>query len=116
MPAFQLPLSGNVTQSINPWTVLFNPWGNQVGLININLGLSANPPVEEEVLTDVASYGRQLGRMQDVMVVLLKHFHPAEPLSFDDEKAIGDLKTMLTAIAQVKAKHSAQTSPAATSI
>jgi hypothetical protein len=24
MPVFRLPLSGNVTQSINPWTWMFN--------------------------------------------------------------------------------------------
>jgi hypothetical protein len=106
MPDFRLPLSGNVTQSINPWTVLFNPWGNQVGLININLGRSANPPVEEEVLTDVASYGRQLGRMQDVLVVLLKHFRPVEPLQPEEQSAISDLTSMLAEIAKVKEKHS----------
>lgn len=60
MPVFRLPLSGNVTQSINPWTWLFNPVGSQVGLVNIELGQSSNPAGEEEVLTDVASYGKQL--------------------------------------------------------
>src|SRR5712691_8518093 len=49
MPAFRLPLSGNVTQSINPWTWFFNPVGSQVGLVNIELGQSSNPAVEEEV-------------------------------------------------------------------
>lgn len=107
MPEFRLPLSGNVTQTINPWTVFFNPFGNQVGLININLGRSADPAVEEQVLTDVASYGRQLGRMQDVLVVLLKHFRPAEPLQPREEKAIADLEEMLADIADVKRRHSA---------
>jgi hypothetical protein len=55
MPVFRLPLSGNVTQSINPWTWLFNPVGSQIGLVNIELGQSSNPAVEEEVLSDVAS-------------------------------------------------------------
>jgi hypothetical protein len=27
MPDFKLPLSGNVTQTINPWTIFFNPMG-----------------------------------------------------------------------------------------
>jgi len=89
MPDFRLPLSGNVTQSINPGTVLFKPWGNQVGLININLGRSANPSVEEEVLTDIASYGRQLGRVEGALVVLLKHFRPAEPLLPEDKSDLG---------------------------
>ena len=34
MPAFRLPLSGNVTQSINPWTWFFNPVGSRVGPVN----------------------------------------------------------------------------------
>jgi hypothetical protein len=57
MPDFSLPLSGNVAQTINPWTVLFNPQGSQLGLINVNLGTSSNPTIEEEVLSDVASSG-----------------------------------------------------------
>jgi hypothetical protein len=28
MPDFKLPLSGDVSQTINPWTVLFNPVGS----------------------------------------------------------------------------------------
>ena len=46
MPDFKLPLSGNVTQTINPWTVFFNPIASQVGLVNVNLGNSSNPAVE----------------------------------------------------------------------
>jgi len=30
MPVFHLPLSGNVTQTINPWTIFFNPMGGQL--------------------------------------------------------------------------------------
>jgi hypothetical protein len=70
MPDFKLPLSGNVTQTINPWTPFFNPVGSQIGLVNINLGNSSNPEIEEQVLSDVASYGKQLGRIEDVLAVL----------------------------------------------
>ena len=58
MPVLHFPLSGNVTQSINPWTWFFNPVGSQIGLVNIELGRSSNPAVEAQVLTDVASYGK----------------------------------------------------------
>jgi hypothetical protein len=105
MPIFRLPLSGNVTQTINPWTWFFNPVGSQVGLVNIELGQSSNPAVEEEVLTDVASYGKQLGRIEDALVVLLAHFRPERPLTSEEETAIDDLKTLLAQIATVKAKH-----------
>ena len=81
MPDFKLPLSGDVTQTINPWTLLFDPIGSQVGLINVNLGTSSAPAAEAQILSDVASYGKQLGRIGDALVVLLDHFHPRRKLS-----------------------------------
>jgi hypothetical protein len=112
MPDFQMPLSGNVTQSINPWTAMFSPIGNQTSLITVNMGSSSNPPVEAQVLSDVASYGKQLGRIGDVMLVLLAHFRPERELTHHEEKAIRDLRRMLEDIADVKDRHPAQ--PAAT--
>ena len=103
MPTFKLPLSGDVVQSINPFTAFMT--GGQFGLININLGQSSEPKVEEEVLSDVATYGKQLGRIGDALIVLLKHFHPETPLSAEDEKAIAALNAMLGQIADVKEKH-----------
>lgn len=38
MPDFKLPLSGNVSQTINPWTGLFNPVQRQLGLIRNERG------------------------------------------------------------------------------
>jgi hypothetical protein len=104
VPDFRLPLSGNVMQSINPWQYIFNPSGSQVGLFNINLGNSSNIAVEEEVLSDVASYGKQLGRIGDVLQVLLAHFHPERPLAPEEENSIRDLQRMLEDIAKVGTK------------
>ena len=103
MPAFKLPLSGDVVQSINPFTSFMT--GGQFGLININLGQSSEPKVEEEVLSDKASYGKQLGRIGDALIVLLAHFHPKTPLDADETKAIAELKKMLNQIAGVKKKY-----------
>ena len=102
MPSFRLPLSGNVTQSINPWTMLFNPVGSQVGLVNIELGQSTQPEVEEEVLTDVASYGKQIGRIEDALVVLLDHFHPSRPLTDQEQQTIDDLRELGAQVQKVK--------------
>lgn len=113
MPDFKLPLSGNVTQTINPWTVFFNPIGSQIGLFNVNLGNSSNPAVEEQVISDVASYGKQLGRIEDALVVLLAHFRPKRALTKAENKTILDLKRMIEDIADVKARHSAENSPSA---
>ena len=103
MPAFKLPLSGDVVQSINPFTAFMT--GGQFGLININLGQSSEPKVEEDVLSDVASYGKQLGRIGDALIVLLEHFHPQKKLTAQEEAAFDALKDMLNKIADVKEKH-----------
>src|SRR2546423_8035667 len=105
MPVFRLPLSGNVTQSINPWTWFFNPVGSQVGLVNIELGQSSNPAIEEEVLSDIASYGKQLGRIEDALLVLLAHFRPERSLTAEEDTAISALRAMVEEIAVVKVKH-----------
>src|SRR5215204_6053247 len=60
MPVFKLPLSGDVVQTINPFTAWMSPVGSQFSLINITLGQSTEPKVEEEVLSDVGTYGKQL--------------------------------------------------------
>jgi hypothetical protein len=105
MSTFKLPLSGDVVQSINPWTAFLSPIGSQFGLININLGQSSEPKVEEEALSDVGSYGKQLGRIGDALIVLLAHFHPRQPLSESEAAAIAALKEMLNKVADVKEKH-----------
>jgi hypothetical protein len=92
MTNVQLPLSGNVTQSIFPLT--------------INVGESSNPEVEQDALS-VASYGKQLGRIGDVLIVLLKHVKLGELLPAE-EKAIVDLKCMLHEMANVKKEHGAK--------
>jgi hypothetical protein len=108
MSDFKLPLSGNVSQLISPWTAWFSAFGSQIGLVNINLGQSSAPEVEREVLSEVGSYGKQLGRVEDVLTVLLKHFHPEKPLAEDEEKAITALRAMLNEIADIKARHDRQ--------
>jgi hypothetical protein len=110
MPVFKLPLSGNVTQSILPWTWMFNPTGSQFGLVNINLGKSSNPDVEQEVLDDVASYGKQLGRIGDALLVLMDHV-PQDKLAPKEKKAFTDLRSLLAEIAAVKAKYPPTSQP-----
>jgi hypothetical protein len=106
MPDVNLPLSGDVTQAISPWTAFFSAFGSQVGLMNINLGKSTDPTVEKAVIADVASYGKQLGRIEDALVVLLRHFRPEGKLLEEEDRAIRDLKRMLDDIADVKDKRS----------
>jgi len=106
MPNVRLPLSGYVTQAINPWNWMFNSVGSQFGLININLGKSADPQLEEQILEEVGSYGRQLGRLGDVLGVLLKHVKLSN-LSDDDKKKIWAFESQLTEIERLKAQRPA---------
>jgi hypothetical protein len=77
--------------------------------VNIELGQSSNPAVEEEVLTGIASYGKQLGRIEDALLVLLAHFRPDRPLTAAEETAISALRAIVAEIAAVKARHKRQT-------
>jgi hypothetical protein len=70
----KFPLSGDVLQTINPWTwwnSAVNQLGGQFGLININTMASGDPALEQNIVQNVASYGRQLGRVADVLNVLI---------------------------------------------
>lgn len=105
-------LGGDVIQSISPWSGWFTSGLAQYGLFNINLGFSSAPDVERDVLEGVASYGKQLGRIGDVLSVLLKHFDPKTPLSEDELNAIMKLKVMLLEIDEVKRQHGRATTSA----
>jgi hypothetical protein len=96
MTDFNLPLSGAVSQTF-PWTVNYT----------INLGNSSDTAIEQDALS-VASYGKQLGRIGDVLIVLLKHVELVGTLSQDEEMAICDLRTMLDEIANKKHAHGAK--------
>jgi hypothetical protein len=60
-PDFRFPLSGNVNQTINPWTWFFRGI-SQFGLVNINLGSSADPDLEQQILDDVAAMAARSAR------------------------------------------------------
>jgi hypothetical protein len=101
MPYFKLPLSGDVTQTINPWNWVFQPEGGQFGLINVNLGMSANPQLEQRILDDVGSYGRQLGRIGEALDVLLDHVK-LDRLDARERAVIEDFRLQLAQVKRVK--------------
>jgi hypothetical protein len=102
MPAFRLPLSGDVTQAINPWTWFLRAAGNQLGFININLGRSSDPELEETIVNEVGTYGKQLGQIGDALRVLIKHAPIAE-LAPDEKRTIAALECQLDEIDRLKA-------------
>lgn len=101
MPDFKLPLSGDVMQAINPWNWFFKSEGGQFGVVNINLGKSANPGLEQRILDDVGSYGRQLGRMGDALEVLLNHVK-LDRLDAKERAALEDFRLQLAQVKRLK--------------
>ena len=105
-PEFRLPLSGNVTQTINPWNWVFNP------TFNVSLGTSSDPEAEQRILEDVGSYGKQLGRIGDALRVLLAHVK-LQGLSQAEDDAIKQLIGQLDSVDRTKrlARRGAEKSP-----
>ncbi|MBC9880826.1 hypothetical protein G8O24_26220 [Bradyrhizobium sp. INPA01-394B] len=105
MPVFKLPLSGDVVQSINPITSFFSPTGSQFGLVNITLGQSSAPEVEMDVLSDVASYGKQIGQVADALLAVIEHLEEKHGHPLGEDEAIADFKKLMHAVAAVKERH-----------
>jgi hypothetical protein len=74
------PFSGGVAQNILPWNWFANFTGNRFSWFTVNLGRSSAPEVEADILENVGSYGRQLGRIGDVLEVLVARL-PRETLN-----------------------------------
>jgi hypothetical protein len=100
MSKFQLSLAPQqLWQAINPWT--FYQQGAQFGFINVNLGETPHPEVEQAVLDEVGSYGRQLGRIGDALEVLLDHVK-LDGLSQAEKDALTALRAQLVGVRQTK--------------
>lgn len=108
--SFQVSLApDSLWQAINPWT--FYQQGAQFGFINIDLGQTPHPEIEQRVLDEVGSYGRQLGRIGDALEVLLDHVKLGD-LTKDEEDALTVLRGQLAEVRQVKRRARAQSDPA----
>ena len=104
---FQFPFSGDVTQAINPWTWWLRLM-SQIGFININLTKSSDPEMERRITENVAGYGKQLGRVIEVLDALLVNSATAG-WSADQKKALVDFFEMAQEIAAVKGDYMAPT-------
>ena len=104
MSEFRLPLSGDVTQAINPWKWVFAPGESQIGLFNVNLGSSSDPELEQEILNRVGTYGKQLGQIGDVLRVLLDHVK-LDHLHEDEKQQIKALRLQLDLIDHIKERN-----------
>jgi hypothetical protein len=88
-PQFQFPFSGSVAQRIEP--DFFSNIGNQAG----------NADVEREAF-GVASYGRQLGLISEVLLSMASKDTVSRAKG---EESLGRLKTIYTKVEEVKRRH-----------
>ena len=104
MPEVNLPLSGPVVQTFNfSWPFPF-PFPYTLTSPTVSVGTSAQPDIEREVLVEAGSYGRQLGRIGDALLVLLDRVDLGG-LEEDQAEAIRELQLMLEAVADIKERH-----------
>jgi hypothetical protein len=97
---FQVSLAPDqLWQAINPWS--FYNQGAQFGLVNIELGQTPRPDIEQKILEQVGSYGRQLGRIGDALEVLIDHVK-LDGLTDRERDALAILRGQLAEIRQVK--------------
>ena len=98
--SFQLALAPEkLWQAINPWS--FYQQGAQFGLVNVNLGQTPHPEIEQDVLDEVGSYGRQLGRIGDALEVILDHVQLGT-LGEKERDAIAILRGQLAEVRAIK--------------
>ena len=96
-----------LSQLINPLYWL-NSGTDQIGFINISGAASAKPEVEADIIANVATYGRQLGRITDVLQAMLGQMHPNRWPAAEQE-AVSQFRDMTAKIAAVKAGYLAPT-------
>jgi hypothetical protein len=98
--AFQISLAPDkLWQAINPWT--FNQQGARFGFINIDLGNTQHADVEQTILNEVGSYGRQLGHIGEALGIILKHVQ-LHKLNDSERKVIEVFQGELARVEQIK--------------
>ena len=96
------PFSGDVTQAINPWNFFVRQM-SQIGFININLARTPAPELEQSILEEVGSYGRQIGRLADALDVLVGTLDRSK-LEEPQLRAIMAFREQLVGVRAVKSK------------
>jgi hypothetical protein len=109
MKANAWPLSGDVSQSILPWTWMTHATG-QWGLVNINLGRTPDPERERRVLEKAGSYGHQLGRLSEALQAVIDALLKTPDGTLDRAKLTDDqiaalvrFEELMTAVEKAKA-------------
>ncbi len=105
--SINFPWSGPVTQAINPWELWIKSLSSQMGFINIRNVTTSDHRIEQEVIEDVASYGKQLGKINDLLVTLVEN-PGLENLSDEQQRTVSEFTRMVADIERIKAKWNSQ--------
>ncbi|MBI2731754.1 MAG: hypothetical protein HYX44_00075 [Aquabacterium sp.] len=95
----KLPLSGDVSQWIRTWGEAVG----QIGLLNINTVNSGNPSLERDIGSQY-SYGRQLGRILDVLTPLVEADKATVIKQPDGADKLEGYESMVKRIQELKGK------------
>lgn len=93
----KLPLSGDVSQWISAWGEAVG----QIGVFNINTVNSANPRLERDIGINY-SYGRQLGRILDVLTPMVATYAGTTEGTQIDQKKLDEFNAMVADIQKLK--------------
>ena len=104
---FKFPLSGDVTQAINPWSWWLRMM-SQIGFININMTKSSDPQMERQIIENVAGYGKQLGRIIEALDAMIDHTN-STGWSAEQKKALQEFTEIAREVAAVKGNFIAPT-------
>lgn len=93
----KLPLSGDVSQWISAWGEAVG----QIGLFNINTVNSSDPRMERDIGINY-SYGRQLGRILDVLTPMVASYEQSADAGKMDPQKLKEFKDMVAHIQRLK--------------
>jgi hypothetical protein len=69
----------------------------------VSPGSFSDPVLEEQILNDVGSYGRQIGQIGDALRVLVNHIK-LDRLKSEEERALKALRYQLDEVDRLKSK------------
>jgi hypothetical protein len=88
-----LPFSGDVAQDYHPITSWFRSVSTQLGFINIKEMQSDNPDLEKRIVSEVGSYGKQLGRIVEALHAICEHLDTGR-WAPDEQEAVKSFKRL----------------------
>jgi hypothetical protein len=100
------PLSGDVAQSFGTWWI--KSLSAQTGFINVNNLQSGNPQVEQRIIQEVASYGRQLGWIMEALDVVIGRLRPEhlDGLTAAEQEALQSFSDLVRRVQTLKGETS----------